>query len=165
MQMGFSLYFQFIIVHMKAVYQYTNWQLGAVQGMIGLGFAMGILIGMPLCVNRFKVQHIALVTLILTGLGQLLVYVISNSLLQWPLAVVIATFDIMAFACLLTLFSNAVDAQSQGWVMGISGAVMAFAWMVTGFGSNLLSLISSAGLIAIGGLLLLFSALLLLKNN
>ncbi|MGM9453512.1 MFS transporter [Legionella bozemanae] len=165
MQMGFSLYFQFIIVHMKMVYYYTNWQLGAVQGMIGLGFAIGILIGMPLCVNRYKVHHIALFTLILTGLGQLAVYVISNPVAQWPLAVAIATFDIMAFACLLTLFSNAVDAQSQGWVMGISGAVMAFAWMVTGFGSNLLSILSSAGLIAIGGMLLIASALLLLKNK
>lgn len=165
MQMGFSLYFQFIIVHMKNVYQYSNWQLGAVQGMIGLGFAIGILVGMPLCVKRFKVHHIALVTLILTGVGQLLVYVISNPIMQWPLAIAIATFDIMAFACLLTLFSNAVDAQSQGWVMGISGAVMAFAWMVTGFGSNLLSIMSSSGLIALGGVLLIASALLLLKNK
>lgn len=165
MQMGFSLYFQFIIVHMRTAYNYTNWQLGAVQGMIGLGFAIGILIGMPLCVNRYKVHHIALTTLTLTGLGQLLVYVMPSPLWQWPLAVVIAVFDIMAFACLLTLFSNAVDAQSQGWVMGISGAVMAFAWMVTGFGSNLLSILSSAGLIAIGGGLLIISALLLLKNK
>ncbi|ARG96942.1 MFS transporter [Legionella micdadei] len=165
MQMGFSLYFQFIIVHMKIAYNYTNWQLGAVQGMIGLGFAIGILLGMPFCVNRYKVHHIAFATLILTGLGQLLVYVIPNPILQWPLAVAIAIFDIMAFACLLTLFSNAVDAQSQGWVMGISGAVMAFAWMVTGFGSNLLSLISSAGLIAVGGILLLVSALLLLTKR
>ncbi len=164
MQMGFSLYFQFIIVYMKNTYDYTNWQLGAVQGMIGLGFAFGILIGMPLCVKRFKVPSIAVVTLLLTGLGQLLVYVLPLSLLQWPLAVIIATSDIMAFSCLLTLFSNAVDEKSQGWVMGISGSVMAFAWMITGLGSNLLSLISSAGLIALGGVLLIISAVLL-KNK
>ncbi|MCL9685839.1 MFS transporter [Legionella maioricensis] len=161
MQMGFSLYFQFIIVYMKNAYEYTNWQLGAVQGMIGLGFAIGILAGMPLCVRRFKVSSIAVVTLLLTGLGQLLVYVLPLSLLQWPLAIIIATCDIMAFSCLLTLFSNAVDEKSQGWVMGISGSVMAFAWMITGLGSNLLSLISSAGLIALGGMLLIISAVLL----
>lgn len=164
MQMGFSLYFQFIIVYMKNAFFYTNWQLGAVQGMIGFGFAIGILIGMPLCVKRFKVSNIAISTLFLTGIGQLCVYVISTPALQWLLAVLIATTDIMAFACLLTLFSNAVDEKSQGWVMGISGSVMAFAWMVTGLGSNLLSFISSAGLIALGGGLLLCSALLL-KNK
>ena len=161
MQMGFSLYFQFIIVYMENTYHYTNWQLGAVQGMIGLGFAVGILAGMPLCVKLFKVSSIAVVTLLFTGLGQLLVYVLPLSLLQWPLAIIIATCDIMAFSCLLTLFSNAVDEKSQGWVMGISGSVMAFAWMITGLGSNLLSLISSAGLIALGGILLIISAILL----
>src|SRR3990167_1386958 len=127
MQICFSIYFQFVIIYMQSTYDYNNWQLGVFQGMLGLGFALGLLIGIPLTVKRLSVEKIAFSALILTGIGQLIAALIPWESLQWFLAVFIATADIMAFSTMLTLFSNAVDEKSQGWVMGISGSVMAFA--------------------------------------
>ncbi|TNF69058.1 MAG: MFS transporter [Gammaproteobacteria bacterium] len=165
MQVGFSIYFQFIIVHMKYVHHYSNWQLGALQGMLGLGFALGILIGIPLALRYFKPRSIAIITLFLTGFLQLVSAMITVELLQWPLAVFIAVFDMMAFSSLLTLFSNAVNDQLQGWVMGISGSVMAVAWIITGLSANSLSLLTTATLIAIGGGILILSSIILYRSG
>lgn len=162
MQIGFSIYFQFIIVHMKYAYNYSNWQLGAIQGMIGFGFAIGLLIGMPISMKKnWKIITIAITTGILTGIGQLFAAITHTADLQWLLAVFIAGFDIMAFTTMLTLFSNAVDKNTQGWVMGIANAVMALSWAITGLCSNLLSLLGTQGLIFIGGLCLITGSLLL----
>lgn len=164
MQIGFSLYFQFIVVQMKLAHNYSNWQLGAIQGMIGLGFAIGLLIGMPLGLKYWKVITLAVITGLLTGLGQLFAAINSIAELQWLLAIFVATFDIMLFTAMLTLFSNAVEKNAQGWVMGIANAVMALSWAVTGLSSNLLDLLGTRGLIFIGGVCLIMGSLLLQKS-
>ncbi|WP_255305249.1 MFS transporter [Legionella jamestowniensis] len=165
MQIGFSLYFQFIVVHMKYVYQYDNWQLGAIQGMLGLGFAVGLLIGMPFSVKRFKTINIGFVSLFITAIGQLLAAVLPIESLQWVLAIIIAGADIMAFTALLTLFSDSVSEKAQGWAMGIANAVMALSWAITGLGSNFLNTLGTQGLIFIGGICLILSGFILLSQN
>lgn len=161
MQIGFSIYFQFILVQMKYAHNYSNWQLGALQGMIGFGFAIGLLLGMPFSLKRWQVITIAIVTGVLTGIGQVLAASNNVADLQWILAVVISGFDIMVFTAMLTLFSDAVDKTSQGWAMGIANAVMALSWALTGLCSNLLTLIGARGLIFLGGLCLIIGSLLL----
>jgi hypothetical protein len=43
-----------------------------------------------------------------------------------PLACSVA----ITYSSLLTLFSNRVDANSQGWIMGITGSIMALVFAV-----------------------------------
>ena len=164
MQIGFSIYFQFIIVQMKYAHNYSNWQLGAIQGMIGLGFAIGLLVGMPISLKNWKVIAIAVVTGLFTGAGQLFAALTHSADLQWILAVVIAGFDIMVFTTMLTLFSDSVDKNAQGWIMGIANAIMALSWAITGLASNLLGLLGTRGLIFIGGICLIAGSLLLQKS-
>lgn len=165
MQIGFSTYFQFLIVHMHRAYHYSNWQIGALQGMLGLGFAIGILFGIPFLSKRMTTHKAAFITLLLTGIGELLACLIHIESAQWLIAIFVACFDMIAFALMLTLFSDAVDESQQGWVMGISGSVMAVAWVISGLGSNLLNLFSGNVLIGIGGALLLLSAGMLLRHK
>ena len=49
----------------------------------------------------------------------------------------------IAYSTILTLFSNQVDARSQGWVMGITGAIMAFAFGLNGL---LIGLLANTGI-------------------
>lgn len=165
MQMGFSIYFQFIIVHMEYSYAYSNWQLGAMQGMIGLGFALGLLLGMPKATDRWQVLSIAIVTGLLTGFGQLISASLPFANPRWILAIFIAACDIMVFTCMLTLFSNAAHKSTQGWAMGIANAVMALSWSATGLCSNLLAILGTNGLIFIGGILQIVGSLLLKRQE
>ena len=42
----------------------------------------------------------------------------------------------VAYALLITLFSNQVDSSEQGWVMGVTNAIMALSFGVTTFFSG-----------------------------
>ena len=159
MQIGFSLFFQFIVVYMRTAFHYLPWQLGAINSMLGIGFGIGLLIGMPLVIKRAKPLTIALYTLLLLAIGQLFAGLLPGASVQWPLAIIIATVDIMCFSSMLTLFSDSVDSKKQGWAMGIANAMMALAWTLTGFASNLLSYLGANGLILLGGIILLIAAL------
>lgn len=165
MQIGFSIYFQFILLHMSASYHYNNLQLGSFQAMLGLGFAIGLLGGVPYSLKYGTEKSIAILALILTGATEIGSALISIQILQWILALLTGLFDIIAFAMLLTLFSNAVDQKAQGWVMGISSAVMAIAWVITGLSANALSFISPNLLILSGGMFLWLAAWLLWRNK
>lgn len=161
MQIGFSIYFQFIIVHMKHVHHYSNWQLGSFQSMLGLGFAIGILLILPQLTKRFNIKSIATTALLATGIAQLVAALITIPSLQWLLAIIIATSDMVAFSAMLTLFSFAVSKQLYGWVMGVSSAVMAIAWVISGLGANLFGIISIGQFIFIGGVVLVLAGFLL----
>lgn len=165
MQIGWGTYFQFLIVHMRHAYHYSNWQMGAVQGLFGIGFGIGILVGIPYLTKRMSTHKAALLTLLITGLCELLSAFIHPEIAQWILAILVACFDMIAFSMMLTLFSDAVSESQQGWVMGITGSVMSVAWVISGFGSNLLSITTTSVLIGVGGVFLLLSALLLLKHH
>lgn len=158
MQIGFSLYFQFIVVHMRLSFHYTNWQLGAINGMLGLGFAIALFIATPLALKYTSVFHIAKYTLLLTGLAQVLSAIVFAEVFQWIMAPIIAGFDMMAFSALLTLFSDAADKHLQGWVMGIANSIMAVAWALTGFASNLIAFLGTEGIIFWGGILLMLAS-------
>lgn len=158
MQLGFSLYFQFILVLLKTNYAYANWQLGAFNGFIGFSFAFSLLIGMRLMLKVMKVNQVAMVGLFLVGVCQIATALIDQQLAIWLIAFPLSAFDMIAYTAILTAYSNTVDKSAQGWVMGISGAIMAVSWAITGLCANLLPLLGADGLILGGGILLLLSA-------
>ena len=45
-----------------------------------------------------------------------------------PLACSVA----VAYSAIITLFSDQVEASKQGWVMGITGSIMALVWALNG---------------------------------
>ncbi len=165
MQMGWGIYFQYIIVQMEHEFSYSNALLGGVQTMMGIGFGVGLLIGIPLALKFWQVLTIAIVAGILTGLGQIFAALVTSELLQWVLAIIVASLNIMAFSTMLTLFSDSVGKESQGWVLGIANAVIAVAWAITGLMSNLLDFITTRELIFFGGFCLIAASLWLFKKG
>lgn len=161
-QIGFSLYFQFIVVHMRLAFHYSNWQLGAFNSMLGIGFGLGLIVLLPLLTKMLSTSNLASITYFTTAFCLILCALLPWANVQWLLAIIIASFNIVAFTASLTLFSDSVQSTQQGWAMGIANAMMALAWTLTGFSSNLLTMIASVQLILIGGLIYLVSSTLLL---
>jgi len=64
---------------------------------------------------------------------------------------------------MFTSFSNAADERSQGWVMGISVAIMAIVWAVAGFSAQLVPIFGVHSLMFIGSIFLGVIALLMKK--
>lgn len=165
MQTGFSIFFQLIQVVMAVSFHYVSWQLGVFNGYIGLSFAIVTLLGVQFLLKYMSVGHVAVLTLALTGISMILTMLFSTEVPIWIFSFLTAGFDMVAYAALMTSFSNAVDEKKQGWVMGIFGSIMAISWAVTGLTTNLIPIIGLHGLIIIGGVFMLFSALLMVLYN
>jgi DHA1 family tetracycline resistance protein-like MFS transporter len=93
---------------------------------------------------------------------QILSALFQHEIVLWCLATLVGCFDMVAYMTMYTAFSDAVTAERQGWSLGGAGSVMATAWVVTGLLTNLLPVFGEIGLLLIGGLGFLLSALMML---
>ncbi|MGE3919395.1 MAG: hypothetical protein AB7F64_00370 [Gammaproteobacteria bacterium] len=93
--------------------------------LLAVGFGLGTSIVLNLLLKIFHLRKITFVMLLLVTLLILLISLTHSKLIVWlailPLGITIAA----AYAALITLFSDQVDINSQGWVMGITGSIMA----------------------------------------
>ena len=139
--------------------------IGFFYGFLGVCFVGATLLIYPLALKLFSFYRVCLYGLFGLGIFECLLCFLSIPWLFWLDIVVVATFNILAWTPLLTIFSNCVDASKQGWVMGIFSSMVAVGFIVAGFSANLLTLMGSQWVIFIGGLLALVSAFLLIAYN
>jgi MFS family permease len=161
MQIGVGLYLPIILILLTTEFGYAPPSLGLFNGYIGAGFALGLLFVLPQMLKRFKIEQIVWISLFTTFLAQFFSSILHTQTLLWLLAFPLAIAVEIAFSGMFTSFSNATDERSQGWVMGISVAIMAIAWAVAGFSAQLVPIFGVHTLIFIGSLFLGASAFLM----
>lgn len=105
---------------------------------------------------------IAKLGLLIAGIGQVLSALLPHEGMLWGLGMVVGCFDMVAYTTMYTAYSDAVSVERQGWALGVAGSVMAIAWVVTGFLTNLLPVVGELGLLMIGGLSFILSFLMMM---
>ena len=158
---GWSNYFSFIPLYMLQLFEYTARDNSFFLALLGLGFSLGCGYIVGICTKRFQFNNIVLVGLTITA-SQVLIFILSSEQwVAWVTTFIIGISLSVAYSVLLTIFSNQVNKNEQGWVMGVTGSIMALCFGLT---SMFTGLIANAGamlpmLLAFGGLSL--SALIL----
>lgn len=161
MQIGIGLYLPIILILLTEDFSYTPLFLGVFNGYLGIGFTIGLLVVLPQMVKRFKIERIVFLTLFATFIAQFCSSFLHSQTGIWLLAFPFAIAVEIAFSGMFTSFSNAADENSQGWVMGISVAIMAIAWAIAGAATQLIPIIGVHNLILIGSLFLGISVILM----
>jgi MFS transporter, DHA1 family, tetracycline resistance protein len=92
--------------------------------------------------RHMTVESIARWSTVIMAAGFFLAAISSQEWAHWASLVPITIGIALGIVSLITMFSNAVGPEAQGWVMGVSTAVMAMAWLLTGFASGLLTYLS-----------------------
>lgn len=161
MQIGIGLYLPIVLVLLTTSFNYTPFLLGIFNGYMGVGFALGLLLVLPRMLKRFKIEQIVYLSLFTAFVAQVLSSVLDVQILIWFFALFLGISAQIAFSGMFTSFSNATDERSQGWVMGISVAIMAIAWAIAGFSAQLVPILGSHILMLVGGLLLAASGFLM----
>jgi hypothetical protein len=123
-----------------------------------VGFALGLLLVLPQLLKRYKIEQIVCLCLSVSLISQFFSSFLDSQFILWLFGLPLAIAVQIAFSGMFTSYSNAVDERSQGWVMGISVAVMAIAWAVSGFSAQLILLFGSHALIFIGSVFMGLSA-------
>lgn len=154
MQLGVALYMPISLILLTTKFSYTSTLLGLFNGYLGVGFLIGVLFVLPKMLKRLKIEQIVWITLFITFLVQLFSSVFPTQFMLWLLAFPYAIVVQVGFTGMFTSFSNATDKRSQGWIMGISVAIMAIAWAVAGFAAQLVPILGGYLLIFIGAIFL-----------
>jgi len=160
-QIGMGVYFSMSLVFLRMEFGYDSFKLGMFTAYLGVWFAAGLLLFMPILIRKLSLQAIATLGIFITGLAFLASSATRSELTFWLLAIVVAIADVIAYSTMMTIFSNQVDEKSQGWVMGIFGATVAIAWAIAGLMTNLVPELGASGLIAVGRILYILSTALM----
>jgi MFS family permease len=163
MQVGVGLYVPIVLILLATEFGYSPFYLGLFNGYLGVGFALGLLLVLPRMLKRFRIEQIVYIALFTTLLTQFLTSVLRTQEFIWLLAFPLAIALEIAFSGMFTAYSNAADETSQGWAMGISVAIMAIAWAIAGFSTQLAPIFGAHILLFIGSVFIGISGVLMKK--
>jgi MFS transporter, DHA1 family, tetracycline resistance protein len=129
--LAWSAYLQFIVLYLFQKYNFSAMQLGYFTSCVGAVMSLAMLFIIRILVRFLTTKQIIYFAIMLSFCG-ILVGMLPNVILQWISVIPIACGCGLAWAAIMTLFSNAVSSDLQGWVMGISSAIMAASAAVAG---------------------------------
>ncbi len=139
---GWSGFYSFISMYLFHMYHFSPLEIGFYMGVMGVGFGIGTGFMVEVFTKRFSLKQCTIGGCVFVALGTLLTITAPKQIYVWFDVVLVAVAMALAYSTILTLFSNQVDADSQGWVMGITGAIMAFAFGTNGLLVGLLADVS-----------------------
>ncbi len=132
-QLGWALYFQFVSLFLAQVYHYNSTHLGHFMSFCALWFGLALLIIVRIFLRFFDEEILNTGCLFVIAAGLFGLVLFDSEKVQWILCIPITTALAMGYTASLTLLSNLVSRDEQGWIMGIATSVMAAAWGITGF--------------------------------
>lgn len=158
---GWGNFFAFISIFVLRRYGFTPLKVSLLLADLGLGFSIGSGYLIDFFATRFQLKPIITISFFLTAIFVFLIIVTHQPIYLWILVVGIGTSIAVGYSALVTLFSNQVSEQEQGWVMGVTGAIMALCFGLTSFSTayfasfnaNIPIILAVAG-IAISGVLM-----------
>ena len=165
MQLDWSFFSQSSPAYLERNFGYSHFALGMFSSSLGILIAIGGGMLTPKLAKAMPLRRAAMIAMLALGGGTCLSVVLNNQVVFWCATVVTTLGAAAAFSFIITLFSGLVDKSQQGWVMGITGAVIALSWAATALFTGLLLTAGPAFSNGLGGLIGLVGAFLLIRKN
>ncbi len=160
---GWGEYFGFIAQFLLRRYQYTALQTSLFMVVLASGFSIGFAFLVDFCANRFNLKRCVCYNLMVAAALCLVTVVASQAWVAWVVSVFIGITVAIAYSILITLFSNQVHEDEQGWVMGVTNSIMALSFGVTTFIGGFAANLSAGFPIVWASIGMLASAVILLR--
>lgn len=160
MQLGWSFYFQYIALYLLKIYEFSPQHISCFMFLMGTGFAIGACWVIHLITKYLRDESSVCLTLITSSfLIAISVLCNSNKLIIWGGAFALGVTMSIAYSLMMKLFSNLVEENKQGWIMGVCEAIVAITWTITPLVSIYLESLSLFVPLLSAALLLFVSAL------
>jgi DHA1 family tetracycline resistance protein-like MFS transporter len=161
MEIGWGAYFSFIVTFMVNSFHFTALQSGLFLSLVALGFSGGSGILVPLCLKWMSLR-LAVVINFIVAAAMIFIMVITQSLhIALIVGFVVGANIAVCYSNLLTLLSNQVSPEEQGWVMGMTGSVGALCFAVTSLLGSVVSFLGLSAPMIIGAVALLVGGIIL----
>lgn len=163
-ELGWAIYFQFVPLYLIKRYSYTGTQIGHLVAFMGVLFCVTLLWIVRITDKYIAPQRGVYYFFLLNAIGCFMV-LFGGEWSIWLGAVPTCIASGLYYVALLTLFSNAVDKDEQGWVMGVFAAVAAFSWSIGGVLTGILDTLGIYAPFVISGGLALVAMLVMAGNK
>lgn len=141
---GWSNYFSFIPLYLLQVYHYSAMQNSLFLAVLGLGFSVGCGFVVDWCTLRFNFNNVVVVGLLVTAVNVLFILLSQQEWIAWAATFVIGISLSVAYSVLLTIFSDQVSKDEQGWVMGVTGSIMALCFGITSLFTGIIAQVGAS---------------------
>jgi DHA1 family tetracycline resistance protein-like MFS transporter len=129
--LGWSSFFSFISLFLLKKYHFTPSDTGFAMAVMGVGFTLSNGFLTHYVTKRLTLEN-SFKYMVLLGAVFMAFLFTHSAAISWVVLAPIGAFVAVAYSTLLTLFSNQVSASEQGWVMGLTGSIMALVFGIDG---------------------------------
>ncbi|PIQ43269.1 MAG: hypothetical protein COV52_02010 [Gammaproteobacteria bacterium CG11_big_fil_rev_8_21_14_0_20_46_22] len=161
--LGWSLYFQNLPLYLTKHFGYTSLQVGLFISFMGVCFSIALGLLTRVTVKFMSNKGIAMLGLGIASLGIIASLVFRQAVDQWICVIPSAIFAALAYNAIITSFTELADEKHQGLMMGVSGAVFAASWSLTGLMTALMNYLNPEIPTFLSAILMLSGLLGLLK--
>lgn len=129
---GWANFYTFVPLYVHEQYGYHELSMSLFMAVMGIGFAISCSFLVDYCAHHFDNQLNVIMGSFVAVLSIILMLLFKQDIIfVWILVAVIGMAVCLSYSVLLTLFSDAVSDDEQGWVMGVTGSIMALCFGVT----------------------------------
>jgi len=136
MMFGWSNFYTFLAMFLMHRYHLRPIEVAFFMCDLGVGFSIGCGYLVDVCAKRFVYKKTVMVSALLTALGALVMLLVDDVAVAIAAVLFVGTTIAIAYSTIITMFSNQVGDDEQGWVMGVTGSIMALCFginaLVTG---------------------------------
>ena len=158
---GWSEYFTFVSQFLLRRFHYTASEVSFFIAVLAVGFSIGFGFLVNPVAKRFNLKSAVITNLLIAAFLCLITAIAHIQIIIWIGAVLIGMSVALLYSLLITIFSNQVSAEEQGWVMGITNSVSALSFGITSLMSGFAADLSPAVPIYLGCVGLTLAALVL----
>ncbi len=129
-QFGWGFFVQFIPVFLLKQYHFSMFKLGTYFAYMGLFGSIALLLIFRMLSKIMSNHKIILIAFCITLLGMIMAVSLPYAWMQWVDLFFIACGVTMVYPIMISMFSNAVEKVSQGWIMGVTGSLLSVDWII-----------------------------------
>jgi MFS transporter, DHA1 family, tetracycline resistance protein len=129
---GWSSFYSFIALYLLDTFGYNTTMISLYMAVMGIGFGIGNGYLANFFAKRYPLKTNYMASIMVAAILCFILVYSNNRAIIWYSLIPMTSCVSIAYTAILTLFSNQVEQARQGWVMGVTGAIMAFVWGING---------------------------------
>jgi MFS family permease len=139
MQVAWGSFFVFISIYlMEAGIDMSLAQVGVFMSIMGIGFCISNGLIQPALAERFSMRTLAVTGLVLTAATMVLCLILNSPYQEYAAALIAGIAVNIAYPSIVTMASDRVSPERQGWLLGTVGSAAAMGWGISSLVSGAL---------------------------
>ena len=140
MQVAWGGFFVFVSIYLMETpaLKMSLAQVGTFMSIMGVGFCVANALVQPALATRFGMRGLAVTGLALNAAAIALCLVLGSAYQEYAAALIAGITINIAYPSILTMLSDRVTPDRQGWILGMVGSGAAMGWTIASVMSGLL---------------------------